>query len=355
MGMSQAQRTTMSALVSGVEWTPGFRRGDATGRASRSTDCPICNTMCAPTVDACTRCGWPIEWFTLKTDISVVGSSTRSSQTAAASGRRKTLSGSMPIVLGIVAAIAIIGWGLLRSPGELNATEPPAATSVSVPADAPAATSGVERRSAAISPEAIDEDAAMAESADASSAVEQETVETRPEPVPARPIEAWRTAAGKLYFGIAPPPGSEHLDAIAPLKPVSLRRRMSPALDVDLLELASARLAPPVPAASVELPGSASRSSYTWRADADCKSATSFEGMRVTVDSARQEQTITGRLRNTADTLIKSVTICRAGACTALAEGRMLEGRDSAPFTLRVPRIDWSPISVECTILEPSA
>src|ERR1051326_5853095 len=230
MGMSQPQRTTMNALLNGVEWAPGIRPADATGRASRSTQCPICNTMCAPTVDACTRCGWPVEWFTLKTDISVAGSSTRSaevhSQTAAASRQRKTLSVSMPIVLGIVAAIAVIAWGLLRSPGEPIATEPAAAASVSVPADAPAARSVVERPHAAISPEAIDEDVP--------STFEEETVETataRPEPVPSRQIEAWRTAAGKLYFGTAPPPGSEHVDAIAPLKPVSVRRQVSPAVD----------------------------------------------------------------------------------------------------------------------------
>jgi len=92
--------------------------------------------------------------------------------------------------------------------------------------------------------------------------------------------------------------------------------------------------------------------SYAWRTGANCKSDAAFEGMRIQVDSVRQQQTITGRLKNTGATLIKDVTVCRGGACTSVAGGRVLQARESAPFTLLVSRIDWDPIAIACTVLE---
>src|SRR5205814_10618565 len=98
------------------------------------------------------------------------------------------------------------------------------------------------------------------------------------------------------------------------------------------------------------LPGPAPIS-YEWRSSANCTAATACDGLRVQVDSVREEQTVTGVLKNTTDTLIKEVTVCRDGACTPVAAGRVLQAREGVSFRLHVPRIDWSPISVQCTLL----
>ena len=339
-----------SESASAVQW-PGATR------SARSGECPVCNTGVAPDVEACPRCGWPVQWILQKSDTS--DEPARSPSRAAARPRHATSSerkrsGSAAIYVAAAAVLATVAWWLHQ--GALE-TAPAAALSVSAATESAPAPATVAQMDAPSPTDSRQDDTVrVRERMGAAPPVIEErptdALATRVAPAPKQDVQAWRTAAGKLYFGIAPPPGSEQVSAIARLKSAPVPQSPPVAANPDAVDLALARRAPSLPPISVEAAVVAAPISYGWRSAANCKSATAFDGLRVQVDSVRQEQTITGVLKNTADTLIKEVTVCRDGACTPVADGRVLQAREGAPFTLHVPRIDWSPISVECTLLE---
>ena len=320
--------------------------------AARGAECPFCKSSVDTDSETCSSCGWPIKWIARKSDTPVpVRRLAPARVPYAAPGKRRSRFRSASSYVGAATVLAAAAWWLHQGALEnVNMEAPTAARSLAVTTDsapippaAPAMDSSPTadsredptvraRQRIEAAPSIVDEPAAGAPPASVAAAQSRE-------------VQAWRTADGKLYFGTAPPPGSEPLNAITGL-PQAARAQSAPAaLSPDSLEIASARRAPSLPA----VPATAT---YAWRTAANCKPNTALEGMRIQVDSVRQEQTITGRLRNTGSTLIKGVTVCRAGACTSVAGGRLLQEQESVPFTLFVSHIDWDAISVECTMLE---
>src|SRR5262249_41789500 len=129
---------------------------------------------------------------------------------------------------------------------------------------------------------------------------------------------AWRTADGKLYFGIAPPPGSLRIENFG--KPAA--PKSAPPPPARSIEPA---VSPPPPPAPVQ--GDSRVTSSAWSQPQTCSLQTTIDHRAMQEDRVGGGMILSGVLTHTGSALIKDVSVCFGETCTPLLEGRpMLEG-----------------------------
>jgi hypothetical protein len=156
-------------------------------------------------------------------------------------------------------------------------------------------------------------------------------------------MRAWRTADGKLYFGIAPPPGSIKVENFG--KPAAPKNTPPP--PARSTEPAVSPPPPPAPAQS-----DLRMTSSAWSQPQTCSLQTTIEHRAMQEDRISGGMLLSGVLTHTGSTLIKDVSVCSGETCTLLLEGRPMREGDHASFSLRLAASAPSPV-VRCSILKP--
>ncbi len=153
-------------------------------------------------------------------------------------------------------------------------------------------------------------------------------------------LRAWRTADGKLYFGIAPPPGSVKIESFGkPAAPKSTPPPLARPTEPGVSPL-------PTPAQS-----DSRLTSSAWSQPQACSLETTIEHRAMQEDRVGGGMILSGVLTHTGSTLIKDVSVCSEETCTLLLEGRPMRGGDHASFSLRLAA-GAGPV-VRCSILKP--
>jgi len=213
-------------------------------------------------------------------------------------------------------------------------------------------------------------------------------------------IQGWRTPDGQFYFGSEPPPGSKRIDSARPTPTAraaepTVEKRPSPpskptptsrpAAEPTLprptepptpkptakarpaaTATAVPRQAPattghlstpryretPVPRPRRPEPSASEASEDADDGKAACGEIVAIRDTRPTIDFDRDLVVVTGEAMVIAGGRIKDLVVCLSGSCVPIAPGKVLNGGDTARFSISTARNRPTGFTVRCNVVE---